>query len=88
MPRHNFNAAKPYVREFCKKYDLEYDVKPLWTGFGDIVRLFTECSSAHNTTLHISKPNVDVCVCYHCRSLKESGEIWNDTWKASDPKAK
>ena len=62
MPRHNFNAAKPYVREFCKKYDLEYDVKPIWTGFGDIVRLFTECSSAHNTTLHISKPIVDVCV--------------------------
>jgi fatty acid desaturase 2 (delta-6 desaturase) len=42
MPRHNFQKAKPYVIEFCKKHNLDYQEKPIWTAFGDIVRSLKE----------------------------------------------
>ena len=38
MPRHNFFTAQPYVREFCEKYGIDYQLKPVWTAFGDIIR--------------------------------------------------
>ena len=38
MPRHNFVKAQPYVIEYCKKYNLEYQLKPIWTAFGDVIR--------------------------------------------------
>jgi fatty acid desaturase len=38
MPRHNFYAAAPYVKQLCNKYGLEYHLKPVWTAFGDIIR--------------------------------------------------
>ena len=57
MPRHSFYKAQPYVQEFCKKYNLKYELKPVWTAFGDIVR-----------------------------SLKESGEIWDEAWEMATMK--
>ena len=42
MPRHSFYKAQPYVQEFCKKYNLKYEMKPVWTAFGDIVRSLKE----------------------------------------------
>lgn len=42
MPRHNFIKAQPYVIEFCKKYGLDYQLKPVWTAFGDIIRSLKE----------------------------------------------
>lgn len=38
MPRHNFYAAAPYVKQLCNKYGLKYHLKPVWTAFGDIIR--------------------------------------------------
>ena len=38
MPRHNFYAATPYVKQLCNKYGLEYNLKPVFTAFADIVR--------------------------------------------------
>ena len=38
MPRHNFYAATPYIKQFCNKYGLEYNLKPVFTAFADIVR--------------------------------------------------
>ena len=37
MPRHNFYAATPYIKQFCNKYGLEYNLKPVFTAFADIV---------------------------------------------------
>jgi len=38
MPRHNLVKVAPMVREFCKKHELDYQIKPAWTAFADIVR--------------------------------------------------
>ena len=38
MPRHSFKSVQPYVMEFCKKHGLDYQLKPIWTAFADIVR--------------------------------------------------
>lgn len=38
MPRHNLYKVAPLVASLCKKHNIPYDVKPLWTAFGDIVR--------------------------------------------------
>ena len=35
MPRHNFKA-QPYVREFCEKHGLNYQLKNVWRAFADI----------------------------------------------------
>ena len=38
MPSHSFFKAQPYVQEFCQKHGLNYQLKPLWTAYADIVR--------------------------------------------------
>ncbi|XP_033728460.1 acyl-CoA 6-desaturase-like [Pecten maximus] len=38
MPRHNLYKVAPLVQSLCKKHDIKYEVKPLWTAFKDIVR--------------------------------------------------
>lgn len=42
MPRHNFKKIQPYVMEFCKKHGLDYQLKPVWTAFADIIRSLRE----------------------------------------------
>ena len=42
MPRHSFKKVQPYVQEFCEKHNLNYQLKPIWTAFGDIVRSLKE----------------------------------------------
>ncbi|XP_041053636.1 acyl-CoA (8-3)-desaturase-like isoform X1 [Carcharodon carcharias] len=37
MPRHNFYKVAPLVRSLCAKHGLEYQSKPLFTAFADIV---------------------------------------------------
>ncbi|XP_072322468.1 acyl-CoA (8-3)-desaturase-like isoform X3 [Scyliorhinus torazame] len=37
MPRHNFHKVAPLVRSLCSKHGLEYQSKPLFTAFADIV---------------------------------------------------
>ncbi|XP_078405189.1 acyl-CoA (8-3)-desaturase-like isoform X2 [Cetorhinus maximus] len=37
MPRHNFHKVAPLVRSLCAKHGLEYQSKPLFTAFADIV---------------------------------------------------
>ncbi|KAK2187909.1 hypothetical protein NP493_150g00034 [Ridgeia piscesae] len=38
MPRHNLYKVTPLVRELCKKYNIEFQNKPILTAFFDIVR--------------------------------------------------
>ncbi|XP_021370917.1 fatty acid desaturase 2-like [Mizuhopecten yessoensis] len=38
MPRHNLYKVAPLVQSLCKKHDIKYEIKPLWTAFKDIVR--------------------------------------------------
>ncbi|XP_069108209.1 acyl-CoA 6-desaturase-like [Argopecten irradians] len=38
MPRHNLYKVAPLVKALCKKHDIKYEVKPLSTAFGDVVR--------------------------------------------------
>nr|AIC34709.1 delta-5 fatty acyl desaturase [Mimachlamys nobilis] len=38
MPRHNLYKVAPLVRSLCKKHDIKYEVKTLWTAFSDIIR--------------------------------------------------
>ena len=38
MPRHNFWKAAPYVKRFCKKHNLTYQNKPVFTAFADVPR--------------------------------------------------
>ncbi|KAE8606933.1 hypothetical protein XENTR_v10010932 [Xenopus tropicalis] len=42
MPRHNYWKAAPLVRSLCKKYGIEYQSKPLFTAFADIVHSLRE----------------------------------------------
>uniref|UniRef100_A0A8C6VED2 Fatty acid desaturase domain-containing protein n=1 Tax=Naja naja TaxID=35670 RepID=A0A8C6VED2_NAJNA len=37
MPRHNFWKVAPLVKSMCVKHGIEYQSKPLFTGFTDIV---------------------------------------------------
>ena len=37
MPRHNFWKAQPYVREFCAKHNLDYQIKSLTKGLADVL---------------------------------------------------
>ncbi|NXJ97985.1 FADS2 desaturase, partial [Corythaixoides concolor] len=37
MPRHNFWKVKPLVKSLCAKYGVQYEEKPLWKAFVDIV---------------------------------------------------
>ncbi|CAM5119869.1 unnamed protein product [Eretmochelys imbricata] len=38
MPRHNYWKVAPLVKSLCAKHDIEYQSKPLLTGFADILR--------------------------------------------------
>lgn len=42
MPRHSYKKVQPYVQAFCKKHGLDYQLKPVWTAFGDIIRSLKE----------------------------------------------
>ncbi|OCT83894.1 acyl-CoA (8-3)-desaturase [Xenopus laevis] len=42
MPRHNYWKAAPLVHSLCKKYGIEYQSKPLFTAFADIVHSLKE----------------------------------------------
>nr|AEY94454.1 fatty acid desaturase 1 [Scyliorhinus canicula] len=42
MPRHNFHKVAPLVRSLCAKHGLEYQSKPLFTAFADIVHSLKE----------------------------------------------
>ncbi|KAG9475702.1 hypothetical protein GDO78_003878 [Eleutherodactylus coqui] len=42
MPRHNYSKVAPLVRSLCKKYGVEYQSKPLYTAFADIVHSLKE----------------------------------------------
>ncbi|KAM6460100.1 acyl-CoA (8-3)-desaturase-like [Liasis olivaceus] len=37
MPRHNFRKVAPLVKAMCAKHGVEYQSKPLFTGFADVV---------------------------------------------------
>uniref|UniRef100_K7G437 Fatty acid desaturase 1 n=1 Tax=Pelodiscus sinensis TaxID=13735 RepID=K7G437_PELSI len=37
MPRHNYWKVAPLVKSLCAKHDIEYQSKPLFTAFADIV---------------------------------------------------
>lgn len=39
MPRHNLGKIAPLVKSLCKKHNLPYRCSPLFTAFGDIVRM-------------------------------------------------
>ncbi|KAG8147788.1 hypothetical protein E2320_000138, partial [Naja naja] len=38
MPRHNFWKVSPLVKSMCVKHGIEYQSKPLFIGFTDIVQ--------------------------------------------------
>ncbi|XP_064598052.1 acyl-CoA (8-3)-desaturase-like [Liolophura sinensis] len=38
MPRHNYHKVAPLVQSLCKKYNLDYQSKPMLTAFADIIR--------------------------------------------------
>ncbi|PIO24857.1 hypothetical protein AB205_0203630 [Aquarana catesbeiana] len=42
MPRHNYWKVAPLIRSLCKKYGIEYQSKPLFTAFADIVHSLKE----------------------------------------------
>ncbi|XP_053576442.1 acyl-CoA (8-3)-desaturase [Bombina bombina] len=42
MPRHNYCKVASLVRSLCKKYGVEYQSKPLFTAFADIVESLRE----------------------------------------------
>ena len=37
MPRHNYYKIQPMVQSICKKYDVDYVMKPLGKAFMDII---------------------------------------------------
>lgn len=86
MPRHNFVKAQPDVIEFCRKYNLDYKLKPLWTAFGDIIRYGQPVQSITSSSQIFTMAIFFVCSFF--RSLKESGEIWADAWDAHIPRKK
>ncbi|KAG8563765.1 hypothetical protein GDO81_016195 [Engystomops pustulosus] len=42
MPRHNYSKVAPLVLSLCKKYGIDYQSKPLFTAFADIVHSLKE----------------------------------------------
>ena len=38
MPRHNLYKITPLVKSMCEKHGIEYQVKPLYQAFVDIVK--------------------------------------------------
>ncbi|XP_058925639.1 acyl-CoA (8-3)-desaturase isoform X2 [Kogia breviceps] len=42
MPRHNYHKVAPLVRSLCAKHGIEYQSKPLFSAFADIVHSLRE----------------------------------------------
>ena len=78
MPRHNFWKAAPYVKRFCKKHNLTYQNKPVFTAFADVPRFVLSDNDG------IIFATGDFIINYSNRSLKVSGKLWNDAWREAD----
>lgn len=52
MPRHNLYKIAPLVESLCKKHNVPYKVKPLWTAFKDIVTSLKHGGELWEATYH------------------------------------
>ncbi|KAG8125540.1 putative Fatty acid desaturase 1 protein [Naja naja] len=58
MPRHNFWKVAPLVKSMCVKHGIEYQSKPLFTGFTDIVQLREKSGSKHIMNQKTQNPKI------------------------------
>ncbi|KAK9410196.1 fatty acid desaturase 1-like [Crotalus adamanteus] len=64
MPRHNFWKATPLVKSMCAKHGIEYQSKPLFTGFADIVHSLKVAGEIWFKAYHCEQkiPNSKICL--------------------------